>query len=63
VTISPHLILHLTIISPEGSGWGMNVAFSSSTDFNPSDWISGLWYNSEIGNFPGYDQPNLDTSG
>ena len=37
---------------------GMNVAFSSSTDnYNPSDWITGSWYNSESGNF---DYGNAD---
>ena len=39
---------------------GMNVAFSSSTDnYNPSDWITGSWYNSEIGEYPGYGIADL----
>ena len=42
---------------------GMNVAFSSTADgYNPSHFISGDWYNSEIGNFPAYGQADLPTS-
>ena len=38
----------------------MNVAFSSTPDgYNPSQFISGGWYNSELGNFPGYGNANL----
>lgn len=52
--------LYLTVIRPSGSGMGMNVAFSSSTtNYNPSYWITGSWYNSEVENYPGYGQANL----
>ena len=50
--------------SPDNSGYGMNVAFSSDDDkYNPSYFISGGWYNSEIGNYPAYGQDNLNTEG
>ena len=39
----------------------MNVAWSSSTEgYNPSSFISGGWYNSELMNFPAYGQGNLN---
>ena len=39
---------------------GMNVAFSSpQADYNPSYWITGSWYNSELGNYPQYGVANL----
>lgn len=41
----------------------MNIAFSSTSDgYNPSDMITGQYYNSEVGNFPAYNQPNLDVT-
>ena len=39
----------------------MNIAFSSTSDgYNPSDMITGSYYNSEVMNYPGYGNPNLD---
>lgn len=37
----------------------MNIGFSSSDDFNPSDVASGEWYDSELMNFPAYGNANL----
>ena len=40
----------------------MNVGFSGKDDqYNPSHFISGGWYNSELEKFPGYGNANLPT--
>ena len=48
---------------PDGSGYGMSIAFSSTADgYNPSQFISGGWYNSELMNFPQYGVGGLDVT-
>ena len=63
--MTPRRVAKILIVIRHGCpGCGMNVAFSSADEnYNPSQFVSGGWYNSELMNYPGYGQSNLNTAG